>query len=173
MITMNIPAGNTYRVVNPFKAADRAALDAATTVTVTVFGADKAPILRESAAKLAHFGYALGGLTVETSEITDGEEYSMTIRNIRPGVAREIGIIATRMVGRQQGIVAAEALTQYAQRSKIRKQFIKQFAPSVCAGGSDLRDCTDAKLFSNQGYLTYIDPIFQAYGLYQHGSVTL
>lgn len=171
MITMAINFGTGYRNVNPYRTADRNLIDAATQVTVTIYGADKAPILREAADKLAHFAPHFTGITVTTSEVTDGEEFSVTVSGLIPGAAFYIGIILTRMAGRQQGVKDAACLTFYPQRSKARKQFIKQFCPSVCSNGSDLRDGTDAVIFGNPGYVRYIDPLFTIYGMYGHGSI--
>ena len=173
MLFITIPNGTGYQIVNPYKEADRQAMNQANRVTVTIYGADKAEVLKASAAKLQHFSYAMGGFTVETTETTSKEEFSVTIHNCPIGMAFYFGIILARLAGRQQGIVNAEALTVYTQKSKIRKQFIKQFAPSVCEGGSDLRNCTDDVLFANHGFNTYIDPIFTHFGLYSHGSVAL
>lgn len=167
MLFITVPHGLSYRVVNPFKASDRALLDTATTVTVRIFGADKSPVIAEATKRLIHFTYAFG-YEVITSEVLDSQEFSITLHNLLPGTGFYWAVILARFAGRQK-IKAAE-LTYYATFSETRKQLVKQLCPSTCDGGSDLRDATKEVLEASQGYLDQIAPLFEAYGLHRRGS---
>lgn len=162
--------GIAPRAFNPYDPADVVAVANTTSISVVVFGAGKASILRDTVARLEHFAYVFG-YQITIGEITSKQTFRITVEGLVPGTAHLWAVIVARLAGRQR--IREQALKLNHQRSRIRHQLIKQIAPSVCDNGSDLRDCTAEALYGNEDYVTYIEPLFLIYGLHQHGSVAL
>lgn len=175
-VFVSIPNGIGYQVINVHNAAHRAMLDVSPVVTVTVYGADKAEILREGAEKLNRFGYAFRNAhgqawTVEASEITASQEFSVTIRNLRPGTGYMLAIIMERLTGRQQGIKTADQMTVYRTHSQVIRQFDRQFCPSTLSYGSATANGTEAGKMAHPAYVELFVSLYTAYGLYAHGAI--
>lgn len=162
--------GGAPRQVDPFEAADVAAMALTTSITVTIDGAGKCPRLREIAGRLAHFSYVFG-YVVTAGEVTGKKSFKITLDGLIPGTAPYWAVILYRIAGRQ--VIKPDPLVLQVQRSRIRTQWDRQWIASVCLDGSDLRNATDAEKMQNQDYVDHLYPLHLAYGLYQHGSVPL
>jgi hypothetical protein len=166
MITVSIVKANQgYADVNPFRASDRAMLDQAVTVTVTVFGADKVQVLNDVARRLLHFRPAFG-YAVTLGEVVSSQEFSITLDSIARGTGFQWAMILTRLAGRQS-LIKAELKELSEQPSRIRKSFLTQFLPSTVENGSVLANSQKTEtLLNSQGYLDIFDPLFRVYALY-------
>jgi hypothetical protein len=169
-VTANNGMAGGARIVNPFDPADVAAMANTTSITVTIFGAGKVNILQGVCSRMAHYAYTFG-YTVTVGAVTAKMQFRLTLDGLMPGTAHLWAVIAARLAGRQK--IKADPLTTYARRSEIRKQLIKQWCPSVCDDGSDLRNATQDILEESEDYQQFILPLFAMYGLFQHGSIAL
>lgn len=151
-----------YSLVKVHTNEGRKALDVATSIQVVTALAGK-DTLAAHASKVNYFT-AWTGVTVTVEAGSDGEAI-FTASGIVAGDATAWAWLLVRLAGRQEAIV--EALKPAHQPSRVREQFVRQFLPSVTAGGSKLAQYgTKADLLANKDFETILYPILNRAGLW-------
>lgn len=150
-----------FEAVKPHTHAGRAILDQACEIQVITAMAGKSTLMAH-AEKVNHFARHTGVMvTVEGG--FDGEA-AFTATGI-DGLGYAWAWLLVRLAGRQEAIV--ESLATMHQPSRVREQFVRQFLPSITAGGSRLAQYgTKADLLGNKDFEEILYPILKKAGLW-------
>lgn len=167
------PVSPRFFPVGLNRMSDRAILDRATTIQVVTALADKVTLI-SNFRKIDLFQAWTGVQVSDIQETGDGEAV-ITLSGIPAGSAHAWGWLAVRLAGRQEPIKTADQLliNEDWTASQVRKAFLCQFCPSVCAGGTDLYKINRMALYmASPGYLQVFHPIFEVSGLMVDGRST-